>query len=58
MIFSIFLDGFLHESGKGGQDVDGGVDLFVVELPVDEDLSLSDVASKIWDGMGDIVILK
>ncbi len=31
-------------------------DLSVVELPVHVDLALSDVASQIRDGMGDVVV--
>ncbi len=57
MILSIFLDGFLHETGKRGQDVDWWIDLFVVELPIDENLSLCDVASEIGDGMRDVIVL-
>lgn len=57
MIFSVLLDGLLHETGEGGQDVDGRVNLLVVQLPVDEDLSFRDVASQIRDGMGDVVVL-
>ena len=58
MVSSVLLNSFLHESGKRGQDVNGRVDLFVVELSVNEDLSFSDVASQIWDRVSDIVILK
>ena len=58
MILSILLNSLLHESGKGRQDVDGRVDLLVVELSVDEDLSLGDVAGQIGNWMGDIVVLK
>ena len=57
MILSIFLDGFLHETGKRGQDVDWWIDLFVVQLPIDENLSLCDVASEIGDGMRDVIVL-
>jgi len=31
--------------------------LFVVELPIDENLSLCDVASEIGDGMRDVIVL-
>lgn len=47
-------DGRLHESGEGRQHVDGRVDLTVVQLTLNVDLSLSDVASEIRDGMSDI----
>ena len=57
MVFSIFLYSLLHETGERREHVDGRVDLFVVELPVDEDLSLSNVASEVGDGVGDIVVL-
>jgi len=56
VILSILLNSLLHESGKGRQHVDGRIDLLVVELSVDEDLSLSDVAGQIGNGMGDIVV--
>ncbi len=31
--------------------------MFVVELPIDENLSLCDVASEIGDGMRDVIVL-
>ena len=37
-------DGGLHETGEGWKDVDGRVDALVVELTVNEDLSLRNVA--------------
>ena len=39
-----FAYGALHEAGEGGEDVDGGVDAFVVQLAVDEDLAFGYVA--------------
>ena len=57
MIFSILFDSFLHETGEGGEDVDGRIDLLVVELSIDEDLSFSDVSGQIGNGMGDVVVL-
>lgn len=57
MVLSILFDGLLHEAGEGGEDVDGRVDLFVVELSVDEDLSLSDVSGEVGNGVGYIVVL-
>jgi len=50
----LLSDSRLHESGKRGQDVDGRVDLPVVELTIDEDLALCDITSQIRDRMGDI----
>lgn len=40
-------DGTLHQSGQRRQDVDRGVDLPVVELTVDEDLSLGLIDRKV-----------
>ena len=57
MIFSVLLDGFLHETGEGGKDVDGRIDLLVVQLPIDEDLTLGDVSSKVGNGMCDVIVL-
>jgi hypothetical protein len=56
MIFpgQFLTDSTLHEARQGRQDIDGRVDLSVVQLTVDEDLSLCDVTSKIRDGMRDI----
>ena len=58
MVFSghAFSDSGLHESGETGQHIDGGVDLFVVHLAVDEDLAFRDVPGQIWDRMRDIVV--
>ena len=57
MVLSVLLDSLLHESRERGKDVDGRVDLLVVQLPVDEDLALSDVASEVGNGMRDVVVL-
>lgn len=56
MIRSVLLDGFLHQPGQRGKHVYWGVDLFVMELSVDEDLALGDVAGQIGDWMGDVVV--
>lgn len=40
-------DGTLHQSGQRRQDVDRRVDLPVVELTVDEDLSLGLIGEKV-----------
>ena len=50
----LLTDGRLHETGQGGQDVDGRVDTLVVKLTVNEDLALGDVTGKIGNGVGDI----
>lgn len=47
-------DGGFHESGQGGEHVDGWVDAFIVQLAVDEDLALGDVTCQIGDGVCDI----
>jgi len=54
----VFLDSNsrLHESGERGEHVDWWVDLSVVEISVNEDLSLGNVTSQIWDGMSDIIV--
>lgn len=57
MILSVLFNGFLHETREGGEDVNRRVDLLVVELSVDEDLTFGDVAGQIGNGMGDIVVL-
>ena len=50
----LLADGALHQTTETGQDVDGRVDLSVVQLAIDEDLALRDVASKVRNGMRDI----
>ena len=57
MIFSVLFNGLLHQPGEGGEHVDGRVDLLVVKLPVNENLSLSDVTSQVRNGMSDVIIL-
>ncbi len=49
-----FADGRFHEAGEGGEDVDRGVDTFVVKLAVDEDLAFGDVSCEVGDRVGDI----
>ena len=51
-------NGRLHQTGEGGQDVDGWVDLPVVQLSVHVDLSLGDVASEIGNGVGDVCVVE
>lgn len=57
MIFSVLFNSFLHETGQGGKHVNGRIDLFVVELTIDEDLSFCDVAGQIGDRVSDVVVL-
>jgi len=47
-------DGGLHETGEGGEDVDGWVDTTVVKRAVDEDLTFGNVSSQVRDRMCDI----
>ncbi len=47
-------NGRLHETGERRENVDGRVDATIVELAVDEDLPLGDVAGQIRDGVRDI----
>ena len=57
MILSILFNSFLHETRKGRKYVNWRIDLFVVKLTINEDLSFSNVTSQIGNRMGDIVIL-
>ena len=50
----LLADGALHQTTETGQDVDGRVDLSVVQLAIDEDLALRDVARKVRNGMRNI----
>lgn len=58
MVGSVLFNGFLHETRKRRKDVDGRVDLFIMKLSINEDLSFRNVASKIRNRVGDIVILR
>jgi len=49
-------NGGLHQSGERGEHVNWWVDLPVVKVTINEDLSLGNVTSQIWDGMSDIII--
>ena len=51
-----FADSRLHQSGEGRKHVDWRVDLSVVKVSVDEDLSFGDITGQIWDRMGDIIV--
>lgn len=50
----LLSDSTLHQSRQRGQNVDRRVDLPVVELTVDKDLTLGNVSSQIGDGVGDV----
>ena len=56
MVFAgvAFADGGFHKAGEGGEDVDGRVNAFVVELTINVDLAFGDVACQIRDWMGDV----
>ena len=45
-----------HQPGQGRQNIDGGVDLAILQLPVHVDLALGDVACQVGDGVGDVVV--
>ena len=49
-------DGRLHQPRERGQHVDRRVDLPVVQLPVDVDLALGNVARQVGDGVRDVVV--
>ncbi len=49
-------NGRLHQTRQGGEDVDGRIDLPVVQLTVNVDLALGDVAGQIGDGVSDVVV--
>ena len=49
-----FTDRALHQTRQRRQDVDRGIYLTIVQLPVDKDLSFRDVSGKIRDRVGDI----
>lgn len=46
----------LHQTGERWQDVDWWIDVSLVHLSIDVDLTLSDIACEIWDWMGDIIV--
>lgn len=50
----LLTNGRLHKTGERWQDVDGWVDTLVVELTVNEDLTLGNVTSKIGDRVSDV----
>jgi len=57
MIFSILFNSLLHETRKRRKNVDGGIDLLIVELSINEDLTFSNITGQIGNRMGDVVVL-
>lgn len=49
-------DGRFHKTRQRGKHVDGWVDVLVVQLTLNVNLALCNVASKIGDGMCDIIV--
>jgi hypothetical protein len=52
----ILTNSRLHETGEGRKHIDWWVDLAIVQVSVNEDLTFSNVPGQIWDGMGNIVV--
>lgn len=50
----LLANGGFHESRERGKDVDGWVNLSVVKLSIDSDLTLSDVAGQIGNRVGNV----
>jgi hypothetical protein len=57
VVFSVLFNSLLHQSGQWGQNVDWWVNLLIVQLSINEDLSFCDVACQVRNWMGDIVVL-
>jgi len=51
-----FTNSVLHQTGERWQDVNWWIDISLVHLSIDVDLTLSDISGKIWDWMSDIVV--
>ncbi len=51
-----FPDAVLHQTGEGGKHVDGRIDALAVQHAVKNDLAFRDVACKVRDGVGDIIV--
>mmetsp|Transcript_44392 Transcript_44392/g.74728 ORF Transcript_44392/g.74728 Transcript_44392/m.74728 type:complete len:361 (+) Transcript_44392:445-1527(+) len=49
-------DSVLHQTRQRRQNVDGGVDLLVVQLPINVHLALRDVSRKIGNRMRDVIV--
>lgn len=56
MVFTgeLFADSTLHETRQGRENVDGRVYLPIVQLAVDKDLALGNVASQVRDRVSNI----
>lgn len=50
----LLSNGRLHETRERGQDIDGRVNLLVVELTIDKDLSFRNITRQIGDRVSDI----
>ena len=50
----LLTDGTLHQPRQRGQNIDGWIDLSVVQLTVNKDLALGNVTSQIRNRVGDI----
>jgi hypothetical protein len=57
VILTSMLRGFLHETTERWEHIDRRIYLLIVQLPINKDLSLRDVTSKVRNGMSYIVIL-
>ena len=49
-------DAVFHQTGQAGQHVDGRIDAGLVQIPVQHDLHLGDLAGQVRDGVGDVVV--
>jgi hypothetical protein len=47
-------DRTLHESREGWEDIDGWINLSIVQVPVNNDLPLRNVACQIWNRMSNV----
>ena len=52
----LITDSVLHETGQGRQHIDWRVDVLLVHVLIDVDLTLGNVTSKIGDRMSDIIV--
>ena len=46
----------LHQARKAGQHADGRVDALLVQIAVQHNLPLGDIARQVGDGVGDIIV--
>lgn len=49
-------NGGFHESGQGWEHIDGWIDLPVVQVSINEDLTFGNITGKIRNWMGDIIV--